>query len=165
MGQLKNLAGNARCDKEILNELEFAGIHAVECGRTNQEVPYSYIGILHGFVFKRAWSYWMVSGPMPIKTANYIYEKYRDLSIRAGGDCGNVEPIRYAEPKDFRKYVDNLAEQLLSNYKLVDEIEKLLQEKKQSTKELYVNSYHIDTLEGLKVFADILVKRNIGKSL
>lgn len=47
-----------------------------------------------GFIFRRAWVYWVVSGYVPIHVANILYEYScaLDNSIRANGHAGNINP-------------------------------------------------------------------------
>lgn len=158
-----NLAGKHDCDDYILRELEKAGIHESFYGRTNGEVPYSYIGRLNGFVFKRAWRYWIVEGAMPLKTAEYIYKNFSRLGIRVGGDGCNVEPSIYAEPIGLDKKVKILLDKHKKHELTLEQVEIEIQKIKENSKRLYVMSYHIDTVDGLKVFADTIKSKRIGK--
>lgn len=160
-----NLAGNYDCDNHILRELEKAGIKESFYGRTNNEVPYSYIGRLNGFVFKRAWNYWIVEGAMPLKTAEYLYKNYSGLGIRVAGDASNVEPIKYAEPLGFFKKVNVLMNKYKKHEITMEQVEMEIQRIKDNSKRLYVMSYHIDTIDGLKVFADTIKSKRIGRQV
>ena len=67
-------------DKKVKEELQIAGIPVVRVGLMNNEAKTYYIGILNGFVFIRAWYYWIVKGNMPIEYAQYLYDNYQDLN-------------------------------------------------------------------------------------
>lgn len=102
---LINLAGIKDCDKFINNELTRCGIPVVKCEKNIGEVAYTIKGQLWNFEFIRAWSYWMVSGKVPIDIA---WELYNDpigkTDIRVGGDCGCPAPepnyVRWYSKKD-----------------------------------------------------------------
>lgn len=93
--QLENLARkeyNCDADEKVKEELLIANIPVLRLGVMNNEVKTRYIGLLNGFVFVRAWRYWVVKGNMPLKFAKQIYENYKDLNIRVNGDAGNSNP-------------------------------------------------------------------------
>lgn len=54
---MKNLAGNDQADRIILEELYLANIPTVKVDKHDSEVPYSYIGKIGSWTFKRAWYY------------------------------------------------------------------------------------------------------------
>jgi hypothetical protein len=96
-----NRAGDHADTDDILRaELKAAGIQTIQEAdgkgpgymadffrRTSGEVKTSVIGALHGWQFKRAWRYWMCSGPgIEIAAAERLQEQHGE-SVRANGDC------------------------------------------------------------------------------
>jgi len=116
---MQNLAGNRECDDIIKTELDAAEIPVVvnEQGRNGGEVSYLLIGRLGPFEFRRAWYYWMVEGPVPLKVAQEMYaHKNGCRDVRVSGHCGCPPPEEWATGG-------------------------------------FVRNYHIDTQEGLDLFA------------
>ena len=70
---MKNLAGVKECDVDIRRELTEAGIKINHVKKGKTEVPYTLIGRLGQFDFRRAWYYWTVSGKVPIEVARELY--------------------------------------------------------------------------------------------
>ena len=113
---MKNLAGRPECDVHIRSELSIAGIPAESVEYRNTEVPYTVIGKLGAFTFRRAWYYWTVSGPMPLAEAEKMYADPAGVNdVRVVGHCG-------CPPAEWQRNG-------------------------------FVESYHIDTQEGLNLFA------------
>jgi hypothetical protein len=154
-----NLAGVEDCDKDIIQELTIAKIPYLRIGKRNNEVPSEYIGILNGFVFVRAWYYWTVSGYMPLKYADELYIKYKDLQIRAGGHCGNVAPSEQVTSREHKKRCRDLFTSM--PFKELVEWEKTHPLKVEESDEKCVDHYHIDTQLGLCRFAETIIENNI----
>jgi hypothetical protein len=154
-----NLAGVKDCDKDIIQELAIAKIPHLRIGRRNNEVTSEYIGILNGFVFVRAWYYWIVSGYMPLKYADELYANYKDLQIRAGGHCGNVPPSEQVTSREHKKRCRDLFASM--TLKELVEWEKTYSLKVEESDVKCVDHYHIDTQLGLCRFAEIIIENNI----
>lgn len=155
-----NLAGDKACDEKIREELNLAGVEIANIGKMDREVPASIIGKCNNFIFSRAWSYWVVTGYMPLKYAKEIYEKYKDLNIRVAGHCGNPPPEDWCEPKNWqikcKPYIDKLYNKEIT----YEECDKHCNEiSKQG--EQFIAHYHIDSQEGLNRFAEIINENNI----
>jgi hypothetical protein len=104
---MRNLAGVSDCDEYIRSELRRAciDIHTVQKGNT--EVPYTLIGKLGEFEFKRAWYYWVVKGPVPLEVAKELYEHPEGrATVRSGGDCAKRPPETWVCEINGEKYVD-----------------------------------------------------------
>lgn len=122
---MKNLAGVHECDEDIRKELAEAGIRVVVTKKVNTEVPYSVVGQLSYFTFRRAWYYWVVEGDVPLEVANEMYAtEVGKKDVRVAGHCGCPPPAEWATNG-------------------------------------YVGSYHIDSQEGLKLFADTIKKHKL----
>lgn len=149
---MKNLAGVWDCDNTIKEELLIAGID-IHRERSNGEVPYSLVGKLGEFKFKRAWYYWMVSGvAVPFDAAVEMYEnEYGKRDIRCHGNAGCPHPKDSAIPTD--EAITNLE---LENVYYRD-IYKMYEEGK-ITAPRFVFNYHIDSQIGLKIFVDTIKK-------
>ena len=158
MENLARRAYDGEVNKKVKEELQIAKIPVFELpAYMNGEVKTSYIGILHGFIFYRAWSYWICDGDMPLDVANYIYENYKDLKIRAGGDCGNVEPETVSINPLYHKELHRLRERVgLKEYM---ELSKDIVDDKSQPR--FVDSYHIDTQLGLCKLAEVIREKDI----
>ena len=137
---MKNLAGVKECDKFIQIELKKANIPIERIELDGSEVPYTLIGELKNWKFRRRWYYWCAStdkkNQLPLSVALEMHnKKYPDemfdhgeefgiygRSIRVGGHCGCLSPEDY-----------NVT---------------------------YL--YHIDTQEGLNEFARVLSSLNVS---
>ena len=170
---MKNLAGVPECDDYIRVELEKARINIVPCELTRNKVPYRLTGQLGSFKFWRAWYYWVVNGLLPIEIAKELYaDPIGKSDIRVDGHCGcpppedpwlkyvaddGVELVRESERADFERC-----------FKKEGEVAKLMQEQnfrfsadRTTEGKAYVECYHIDTQEGLRLFADTLRNHNL----
>lgn len=169
-----NLAGVKSCNYTIKDELERAEIEIVNCEPENSEVPYTLIGVLKtiygNFKFKRAWTYWIVSGRVPLEIAKKIFSHPEGKQyVRAFGHCGCVDPMKYRS-----KYFDKDGIELIGQKdydeckksKLVFEyinsiiekgIYKLVEDEKEGMP--YVTLYHIDTQAGLLLFSQMITNK------
>lgn len=183
-----NLAGKKNCDETILEELYLANIPAIKCEQSTGEVPYSYVGKIGNWTFKRLWYYWSVSVGdkelgLPLKDALELHNKKHPTKdsilgnlIRCGGHAGAPSPDEYgAQPI----YNEALTEALVAlgyekkfyedTYKsyvsiTVGEVSELCNSGKLNV-ERYVNIYHIDEQIGLNEFAKVVATLNIINSL
>jgi hypothetical protein len=162
---MKNLAGGnpVLVDVQVSSELTRARVPMVEGQRSEGEVPYSITGKLGAFTFKRAWTYWVVEGPMPLVLAKGLYaDPAGKTDIRAGGHAGGPAPGEQAtrrapdgrevcsvedwhelETLHVRHGID------ISGYVRADAPEA-------RGERLFVETYHIDSELGLRVFADVI---------
>lgn len=174
-----NLTRNENVDETILEELYLANIESIKVDTSNGRVPYSFIGKIGNWTFKRASYYWIatVEDPkfgLPLKSAMELHYSKHPIKndilgniIRCGGHCGCPSPDEYgAQPI----YDDELDMQLESiGYKkeysnflkkeyisiTVGEISKLCNEGKLNI-ERYVDCYHIDDQIGLNEFVKVI---------
>ena len=77
---MENLAGNQNADKIIKEELYLAGIPIIKTDASKGEVPYSFIGKIGKWTFRRAWYYWITSVDkgekgMILNSAMILYNK------------------------------------------------------------------------------------------
>ena len=176
-----NLAGNKDADKHIKEELYIAGIEAID-ENAKGEVPYTIIGRLGNWKFRRAWYYWVASverdeDGLPLKVAMKLHniehptKKIMGNVVRSGGHCACPVPDEYGAQPVYNDALDN---QLIAlGYKkeynnflkksfipiTVGEISQLCNEGK-LTVERYVDCYHIDDQIGLFEFAKTLKTLN-----
>jgi len=167
-----NLAGRIDCDAFIKLELELAGIDILE-HNSRGEVPYKHIGCLGNgsFTFKRAWTYWMVSGDVPMDIANELYANpIGKETIRVNGHCGCPSPSKGTWKTDdckeiiFEEELDELSPEIRKHF-INNEKYKVVKKDDVNIDSgfgQYITSYHIDCWEGLKIFAD-KIKRITGK--
>ena len=151
-------------DKKVKEELQIAGIPVVRVGLINNEVKTYYIGILNGFVFIRAWRYWVVKGNMPLENAQYLYDNYKDLNIRVAGHCGNPSPDEWAKNKDYDKLMKPYVNKLINEQITMEELENISKDIA-SQGERFVDVYHIDTQLGLCKFVEVIKNNNIQSDI
>lgn len=96
MKQFPNYAGRSDVDEEVSNELKLAGIavNSFEiCRESNGEVKTSVFGNLEGWIFKRAWRYWIAQGPgIPPQYANELYLSH-GKECRVDGHASGLSPL------------------------------------------------------------------------
>lgn len=149
---------NYDADKEVKNELLIANIPVFKLpGYMNTEVKTRYIGLLNGFVFDRAWTYWVCCGDMPLNESQYIYDNYKKLKIRAGGHCGNVEPATVSYNPVYEQELCNL----LDKYDVPEYLERAKNIVDDKALPRFVDTYHIDTQLGLCKLAQVIREHNI----
>lgn len=159
-GHFKNLAGAAYADVVIEKELKDAGIEIVKGDRTQSEVPFTLTGKLGTFNFARAWTYWMVECMMPLEVAKEMYENEVGAKfVRVAGHCGCPPPEEWALPcaDDLKKGLDELGMESAT----YGELAKILNSGKINAPR-YVQSYHIDTMPGLKLFVEAVRKHGLA---
>ena len=164
---MENLASReykAEFNAKVKAELKTAGIPAVKVGLIDNEVKTYYIGILNGFVFTRAWTYWVVKGYMPLEYAEYLYRYHKDLNIRVAGHCGNPSPSEFSECRNSDEIANAFVEKVRNGEMSWKEAEKeFLVLNKQG--EQFVTMYHIDTQEGLNKFVEAIKSYNIQSDI
>jgi hypothetical protein len=138
---MRNLAGSTEADDYIRRELERSRVSAVEVECGSGEVPYSVIGRLGAFVFTRGWSYWVVTGPVPLIVAEELHaDPVGCTDIRAEGHCGCPPPAEWVSL--IRPGGDSMA-----------------------SPESFITTYHIDSEVGLRVFVDTLRAHHLAPEL
>ncbi len=163
-----NLAGNKDCDTYIKQELQAAGIPIKRFyGEHSREVPFTLEGELFDWKFNRAWYYWVVSGGrMPLPLAQALYNKDADKVIRVAGHCGAPAPeLPWIECYDANGYsLYNAAAnpeppENSTLRRFYDDIKlegSYVEDQMAEMKFAYVSSYHIDTQDGLNMFAKLV---------
>ena len=87
---------NSDVDKEVKNELLIANIPVFKLpSYMNTEVKTYYIGLLNGFMFYRAWTYWVCCGDMPLNESQYIYDNYKKLKTSFSSSHAFYSPKRF----------------------------------------------------------------------
>lgn len=104
-----NKAGDHADTDDILRaELKAAGIPTMQeadgkppefmadlIRSSSGEVKTSVQGVLHGWVFKRAWYYWTAQGPgIEFEAATRLHEKHGQ-TVRVAGHCGCPSPLEW----------------------------------------------------------------------
>jgi hypothetical protein len=168
---MENLAGNPGADRYVRRELARARVPAVEGGADGGgEVPATVTGRLGGFSFRRAWYYWVVTGPVPLEVAERLYEDpVGQTDVRAGGHCGCPHPSQQAEwiAPDGRRVVpteerEKMLEMSRHSQVLAKTFADSLAEKDVTFSDdppslrarQFVTLYHIDSEVGLRIFVD-----------
>ena len=90
---MKNAAGDYRCNEYIPGELVYAGITPIHhIIQLKGEVPTHFTGELHEWTFRRAWYYWVATGPpLPLKYASPFHKLIGD-EVRVHGHCDCPSP-------------------------------------------------------------------------
>ena len=90
---MRNVAGRtdfASLDAELELELRGAGIEAKRLPgilRSTGEVKTAVVGTLGPWIFHRAWTYWVATGPgLPLEYAEQLDRTFGQ-EVRASGDC------------------------------------------------------------------------------
>jgi hypothetical protein len=178
-----NLAGHKDPDPLVEEELFVAGIEVERLPEPRDyEVRTSIVGRLGQIWFHRAWYYWVATGPVPIVVAMQMYEQrpYGRRDVRVAGHCGCPPPedpwltyrdeagrvIQYLRGENdlrlYAKFKDGTLDGALAkalgplfrgeNGPLATSPEEL----KRLYRTVTVDSYHIDSQGGLKVFVDAM---------
>lgn len=167
MSVFKNMA-TREPDYEINNnvekELNAANIPILRLpGFMTTEVKTRYVGYLNGFLFWRAWRYWVCEGLMPMANANEIYEQISIYAVRAGGSAANPEPSSVATNPAY-------AERIRAAMEIAERAGGDVKERIRYVEanvhplpsdELFVSSYHIDTEEGLEKLVDYIRSHDV----
>ncbi len=89
---MRNLAGDAKADSSVRDELGAAGIQIVDIDPSG-EVSTKYAGRLGPFAFYRKWYYWTVIGTVPKSVAEEMYQHPDGVhDVRVEGHCGAPPP-------------------------------------------------------------------------
>lgn len=125
------------------------------------------VGLLNGFFISPSDSYYfIINGKMPLKDAEYIFNTYDNkiYKIRVGGGREDDKPIDCCESDKFTEFLKNQIEKLpfeeyVKNCNKYGEMKNNL--KKENPDKFYINTYHIDTIEGLKIIVDYIKEHDI----
>jgi len=177
---MENLAGNDSCDKIIRDELEDCLIASVDTGRLQAEVPSSLTGVLGPYRFRRAWRYYVMEGPVPMKVAEELYaDPIGKKDVRVAGHCecpppeepwiGVYDPWTLTSVRvrdDYRRQITKALE-LNSPGEIESEMERaekhfvMVDDEPERYGFRGICSYHIDSLAGLRLFADTIRKHKL----
>jgi hypothetical protein len=164
---MKNIVGNAKCDTFIVDELDAAHIEYDRLAEpTTREVPSAIVGKLGPFTLWRAWYYWVVKEPMPLAVARVMYEHpIGRRNVRADGDGDRRPPDKWAQHYDADgvKLESDLdgskAAQTAALCETMPHLRPLVTwryvpDAAAVAERSFVECYHIDSAEGLRMFAD-----------
>lgn len=155
-----NLAGNPIASNYIKEELKNAGINIIKGLTVPGEVRTNITGQFGRFIFKRAWRYWIVDGPVPLDIANEMYAtEIGRRDIRVTGHAGCPPPEEWALP-NLDDVLSNEIERLGIESISSNKIRKLCINGEIKTP-MFVNLYHIDSQEGLNLFSETIKKHNL----
>lgn len=159
--QLSNLAGRMDCDRIIVQELERAKIQIERNPRRSRaEVASSIRGTMSGgLIFTRGWTYWVVRGLVPLEIAAALYaDPVGKTDIRVTGHCACPAPT---DP--WVSYLDDKGNKVLSeiekaSFELlkVDPPDYVRFAPEPKLFKPFIESYHIDSEVGLRIFADAI---------
>lgn len=176
---MKNLAGVKDADITIKEELYLAGIPMIKVDRNTGEVPFSYVGKIGNWTFKRAWYYWIVSpdegaNGLPLDIAMELHNRKHPVKdeilgdvVRAGGHAGGLSPDDYVAQPIYNEELDLKLEALGYKKEYNDflkkeyisinfgEIAQLCRDGKLVI-DRFVDCYHIDEQIGLNEFAKLI---------
>lgn len=166
---MKNLAGVKECDQTIIEELKTAGITQVKVEKPkNTEVPYSVEGVIETkfgtLSLTRAWTYWVVSGLVPLALAEKLYANPEGkTAVRVSGHIGCLDPknqIVYVDRKGKELYPKTELEEYDKNsllYQLVKKNKSIrFVDDPAKDGKPFVKNYHIDTQAGLNLFNQVV---------
>lgn len=122
------------------------------------------IGTINGFFIYPYSYYWIIKGKMPLVYADELYEFRDSLDIRVSGGANSNKPIEHCTSDKYEDYKDEQSKQfeLIGITEFCNRIENKHKELlNDNIDSFYVETYHIDKLEGLKKVVDIIKKYNI----
>lgn len=174
-----NLAGRDDADREIKFELDRARITVVERDLRHQEVSAGLGGQLRAvaaagageWAFRRAWYYWVACADegrgLPIELARLLYaDPVGKIDVRVGGHCACPPPDKYgatyldAEGRPLVRESERATfENFIQNGILKPEVlngKAFTADPKADYHHATIDSYHIDSEVGLRLFADVL---------
>ncbi len=157
---MENLAGNPTCDMFIERELQNAGIRLVKGKKQRGEVPATVTGALGAFRFMRAWRYWIAEGDMPLEAAKALYaDSIGKIDVRVAGHAGCPPPespwVEWRDNKGRRIFPMSKKPKYYSEK---DDGYQIYFDDPSKVGMGFIPLYHIDTDEGLKLFASIIRK-------
>ena len=177
---MKNLAGDANCDREIVHELRRSMIPSVPYDGKLGEVPSRLRGKLGPFEFWRAWYYWVVHGPLPLAIAHELYEDpVGRTDVRVDGHCGQPPPeapwvkwylpdgkqvLPMEQKAEWEKY--RTSESEFMRKLVADNAHKYAWHDDPASigAVAFINCYHIDSEVGLRLFCDTVRKHGLDKT-
>ena len=130
---MKNLATRTedeteleKLDQTCSDELIAAGIELFEGFKREGEVPTKVRGSLHGWLFTRAWRYWIAEGPgiPPYPYANSLHKAHGN-EVRVDGNCTCPSPLEWSHGLAIGHYHVDSAEGLKA---LADTLGRIVQE-------------------------------------
>ena|GEM_PF-2006234 len=170
---MNNLAGVKNADVTIREELCLAGI-PVELEQADSEVPYTIIGKLCGWEFRRAWYYYIATCPkglgIPYDEAVLFHVKeypVPDDKYHVIGEAVRINGHACGYPPDkFTYYTKNdiveAFEKFHNDYPDLPSVDIDKHFEEESLREIngtkYIRSYHIDTQIGLNQFCKLITK-------
>lgn len=175
--EMENLAGKQECNRNIKRELTRCGIEIVRNQPREGEVSSSLRGKLGNFTFSRSWSYWVVSGDVPLAVAKELYaDPVGKTDIRVGGHCGCPPPeglyVKWLD-KDGKLLYTTEEQKKCERYAkcggaLAEVANRVLSDPKNrfvddpgAVGAGFLTGYHIDSEIGLRLFADTLKKHKV----
>lgn len=160
---MRNLAGSEDSDIWAAAELAAAGIPIEMAEKPYGEPQTRVKGRLGGIEFSRAWYYWIAKGRVPLDVARRLYaDPVGQKDVRVAGHCGCPPPeprwVRYYDG-DERVVIDPDGSEETEFDKLITLGALTAEDKPRFAKSAdgltaCVESYHIDSAEGLRLFAD-----------
>lgn len=135
-----------------------------------REVGAEVAGRLGAFTFERAWYYWIVRGPMPLEVARRLYaEPVGREAVRVAGHCACPPPDEWAVWRDAaggQLWPDPDGAHEARHRALVarhprlhdpaDRDRFVVDPAAEPGASAFVDSYHVDTPEGLRLLADVI---------
>lgn len=160
-----NLAGEYPQDNIITSELRLAGITSVWHDEIvkHAEVYTHVSGKLGKFELRRQWYYWSVSGYVPLAVAVEIYaDPIGRSDVRAEGHCGCVDPADWAQPTREWHEEQGDIHFWMGIHRTSGDASRWIRETF-PTVPRYIHGYHIDSQEGLCLFAAKLKEHKLDK--
>ncbi len=167
---MKRFMSGPECDEAIRHELQSAGIAVVPGAQAAGTEVSSITGHLGPFTFRRAWSHWVVQGLVPLEVARELYgDPVARKSLRVGGHAARPAPGQFATVwldqdgnlrlplGDKEETGEMLAVQYPAAHQRIEHGARVdfVADPGYSGRG-FVDGYHIDTDDGLVVFAEMM---------
>jgi hypothetical protein len=160
---MQNLAGSNESDLWCAKELADAGIPIEVLDERYGEPQTRVIGRLGGIEFRRFWYYWSAGGKVPLAVAVRLYQNpVGRKAVRVAGHCGCPPPeAPWVDWFDGDEHVvidpdgseESAIDRLIHAGHLTEDAKPRFA-KSTAGLQGYVMRYHIDSAEGLRLFAD-----------
>lgn len=150
--------------KEVRLLLEKSGV------RFPSHLPYpafynhGSVGIINGFYMYHKNYYFVLNGKFPFTDAMKIYDTVnKDWEIRATGNGNNISPAGYETCDEWeiraKAFMDSTS--VILGAGIEKQLTELKEEIFSKNPETYIETYHIDTIDGLLYMVDYIRNNNL----
>jgi hypothetical protein len=173
---MRRFTVGSECDEAVQQELQIAGIKAVRGRPAAGGIVSSVTGRLGAFTFRRCWGSWAVEGLVPLEAAREMHAAPGGRKgLRVGGHLARPDPGEFAtvwlDPEgdlklrlgDKEETGEGLAAHYPTAHRRVEKGARVdFVADPAAWGDGFVDGYHIDTDEGLLLFANTIRRYGLG---